>query len=537
MSSLYLGLGHRQLQGLSPRLQRAVRLLQMSSLDFTQEVHDMIGKNPFLESDDGDAESERMAGDEHTAAARMVDAAGGPAAFEASESLVFEYADPPSASERESMQATVAGIDDAASVERAPAAQGSDGGGDTDFDAHDDRDIWAADGSMPCSSDRGRSDDREFNAMDLQATQVSLGEHLLGQISLLPLSTRDAAIVEAIIGSLDDDGYLRAPLGDLAAISELAPPPDDEELRIALSRVQALDPAGVGARGVQECLMLQLSACDGEGQAVPGQAIRMLARRIVGEQLALLTARDTSGLARALGCTPTAVATALDCLRRLDPRPGLRFGSVRTEYVTPDVIVRKTRGEWTVKLNPAVVPRVRLNRVYAEMFQRSRTAQHGELAAHLNEARWTVSNVEQRFATILSVAQAIVGRQSRFLDHGPLAMKPLGLREIADEVGVHESTVSRVTNNKFMATPLGVFEFKYFFSRAMGMTSGGECSATAIRGLIRDMIDAEAPNDPLSDAELARRLARQGIVVARRTVTKYRQLMRVGSFEKRRNTA
>jgi RNA polymerase sigma-54 factor len=197
------------------------------------------------------------------------------------------------------------------------------------------------------------------------------------------------------------------------------------------------------------------------------------------------------------------------------------------------VIVRKARGVWTVTLNPAVVPKVRLNHVYAEMFQRHRLPQNAELAAHLQEARWTVRNVEQRFATILSVTQAIVKRQKHFLDYGALAMKPLGLREIADEVGLHESTVSRVTNNKFMATPLGVFELKYFFSRAMATANGGACSATAIRGLIKDMIEAEQPTSPLSDAEIARQLAQQGLVVARRTVTKYRQILRIEAVERR----
>jgi RNA polymerase sigma-54 factor len=223
-----------------------------------------------------------------------------------------------------------------------------------------------------------------------------------------------------------------------------------------------------------------------------------------------------------------------DAIRRLDPRPGWRFGAPNVQYLTPDVIVKKIRGEWTASLNPAIVPKVRLNHVYAEMFQRNRSTQHTELAAHLQEARWTISNVAQRFATILSVAEAIVKRQKHFLEYGALAMKPLGLREIADEVGVHESTVSRVTNNKYMATPLGVFELKYFFSRAMVTASGGKCSATAIRGLIKDMIAAERPEAPLSDAEIARQLARQGLVVARRTVTKYRQILKIEAVERRR---
>jgi len=203
----------------------------------------------------------------------------------------------------------------------------------------------------------------------------------------------------------------------------------------------------------------------------------------------------------------------------------------------PDVVVKKVRGQWTVKLNPAVVPKVRLNQVYAQLFQRHRTSSHAEMGAHLHEARWTLRNVEQRFSTIVDVAEAIVKRQKNFLEYGAMAMKPLGLKEIAQEVGVHESTVSRVTNNKFISTPNGVFELKYFFSRAMLTSNGTACSGTAIRGLVHDMISAESPGQPLSDAEITRQLARQGLVVARRTVTKYRQMLKFEAVERRRRVA
>jgi RNA polymerase sigma-54 factor len=298
-------------------------------------------------------------------------------------------------------------------------------------------------------------------------------------------------------------------------------------LQIALRRVQSLEPAGIAARNVRECLLLQLPAIDDEHE-------RELARKIIAEHLEALAAKDMTQLARHLSLGAAETGAICARIRRLDPRPGWRFGAARVQYVTPDVIVKKVRGAWTVNLNPAIVPKVRLNHVYAEMFQRHRHAQNAELAAHLQEARWTVRNVEQRFATILHVAQAIVKRQRHFLEYGALAMKPLGLREIAEELGLHESTVSRVTNNKYMATPLGVFELKYFFSRALPTVSGGSCSATAIRGVIKDMIEAEDASDPLSDAQIARQLARQGLSVARRTVTKYRQMMKLPSVEKRR---
>jgi len=200
-------------------------------------------------------------------------------------------------------------------------------------------------------------------------------------------------------------------------------------------------------------------------------------------------------------------------------------------------VVKKRHGQWAVQLNPAVVPKVRLNQVYEKLFQRHRTAQNVEMGNHLQEARWTLRNVEQRFSTIVEVAQAIVKRQQNFLDYGAMAMKPMGLREIADEIGVHESTVSRVTNNKYIATPVGVFELKYFFSRAMQATSGRSFSGTAIRSLVNDIIDAETPEAPLSDAEITRQLASQGLVVARRTVTKYRQMLQIDAVDRRRRMA
>jgi RNA polymerase sigma-54 factor len=478
MGSLLLNIEHRQQQAMSPRLQRAVRLLQLSSLDFAQEVHNALGSNPFLEADETDEETP---------------------------------ADEAQAGERDD-----------------EAGAGHEAAKDADADADSDaeRESWQADGISPA---RGPADG-DVNLMEMRAIEVSLREHLHGQLNVLSLPPRDMLLAKVIVESLDDDGYLRFELADLARVSGLDPAPAADELQIALNLVQSLDPAGIGARSVAECLLLQLPA-------IADVRERETVRRIVGEHLDALAAKDMAGLARRLGCSVAEAQHAADSIRRLDPRPGWRFGAPNIQYVTPDVIVKKIRGEWTASLNPAIVPKVRLNHVYAEMFQRNRSAQHAELAAHLQEARWTISNVAQRFSTILSVAEAIVKRQKHFLEYGALAMKPLGLREIADEVGVHESTVSRVTNNKYMSTPLGVFELKYFFSRAMLTASGGKCSATAIRGLIKDMIAAERPQAPLSDAEIARQLARQGLVVARRTVTKYRQILKIEAVERRRKCA
>lgn len=449
---------------LSPRLQRAVRLLQMSSLDYSQVVRQQLDANPFLEAlEPQDA-----------------DEAGDAAAT-------------PQASDEASWSDTLEGM--------AP------GGWDLD----------------PLA--RGRGERGEGGVFDTLEAQDTLAGHLVSQLGVLNLTVRDALLAQAVAHSLDDDGYLRLALPEVGQALGLRPRPDDQELAIALRRVQALEPAGVGARSVAECLVLQLA------QSQHPQ--RALAIAIVQHHLGDLARRDTATLARCLRAPHEAVAHACQAIRQLDPHPGWRHGARVVPYVIPDVIVRRRRGQWVAVLNPAVIPRVRLNRRYAELFNRCRDARHAELGAHLQEAKWTVRNVELRFSTILSVARAIVQRQHRFLAYGPMAMKPLALREIAQAVDAHESTVSRVTNNKFMATPQGVFELKYFFSRGLSTASGGTCSPTAIRSLIREMIAVEPADAPLSDVALARELAQQGLQVARRTVTKYRQQLRIEPAERR----
>jgi RNA polymerase sigma-54 factor len=477
--SIAVRVENRQQQTLSPRLQQAVRLLQLSSLDFAQQVRDALDANPFLEAEETDDEEPFQEPTDN--GTDLHDSA-----------TVKTETDSPLAPE----------------------------------DPDSERDIWQADGS----SSSKNNDEGDWSPMDSTAIEASLADHLHGQINVLSLPKRDFVLAKIIIESLDDDGYLRTDLDELAEMADFSPPVTEAELRIALCRVQSLEPAGVAARGVGECLLLQLSAIEDESE-------RDIAFKIISEHLDDLAAKDGAALARKCGCSPEQIESVCDQIRRLDPRPGWQFGTRHVQYVTPDVVVRKVRGTWTASLNPIIVPKVRVNHVYAEMYRRQRCANNPELAAHLQEARWMVRNVEQRFATILSVAQAIVKRQRQFLEYGPMAMKPLGLREIADEVGLHESTVSRVTNNKFMATPLGVFELKYFFSRAMTTSSGSAFSATAIRGLIKEMIAGEKPGSPLSDAEIARQLAAQGLVLARRTVTKYRQVLRIEAVERRRRGA
>jgi RNA polymerase sigma-54 factor len=479
MTSAALQTGQRQQHTVTPRLQHAVRLLQLSSLDFAQEVHAAMGKNPFLELEDPPSD-----------AASTAD--GAAAGSEASPRV-------------------------------SDSSESSEGG---DGEAPYERESWA----QAFNTSRNSGGESDIGALDLVAADVGLRPHLHSQINVLPLSPRDHALACLVVESLDDDGYLRTDLEELAGFSDLDPAVDVSEMQIALKLVQSLDPCGVGARSVSECLQLQLGCIEDPAQ-------RELARRIVCEHLDRLAQHDVGALTKALGSTPAAIEAVCERIRHFDPRPGWRMGASDVHFVTPDVIVKKVRGRWTATLNRAVVPRVKLNQTYASLFQEHRESKHGELAAHLQEARWTLRNVQQRFSTILLVAEAILKRQQHFLEFGPMAMKPLGLREIAEELGLHESTVSRVTNNKYMATPAGVFELKYFFSREMSTASGGACSAIAIRGVIKGMIESENPTEPLSDAQIARLLARQGLKVARRTVTKYRQLMKLPPVERRRKVA
>jgi RNA polymerase sigma-54 factor len=510
MSVLILRADQRQQQSLSPRLQQAVRLLQLSSMEFAQEVRNALDSNPFLESADDDGIA---ASDTEAALAPMLPMTVG-------------------GSDGDTL-AGLSGSDDAGDgPDTADAVlAGSSDGGDidaiddrSDLDGRDDRDDWRLAGS----ADGASRDDGEFSPLNRIAATSTLADTLHGQLNVLRLPERDRLLADAIIDSLDDDGYLRLDdLGDLVPVVALDPPASLDELQIALRRVQSFEPTGVAARNVVECLSLQLDAID-----CPEQ--RALARTIIAERLDALASKDVMALARSLGRPPALVMAACAAIRRLDPRPGWRYGPGDARYVTPDVIVRKLRRDWVVTLNPAIVPRVRLHRVYAELFERQRALANPQMAEQLREARWTLRNVEQRFATILGVAQAIVRRQHPFFEYGPAAMQPLGLREIADEVGVHESTVSRVTNNKYMATPVGVLELKYFFSRAMTASSGRAFSGTAVRGMIKEMLEREQAGRLLSDAAITRRLAQQGFVIARRTVTKYRHQLKVESVGRRR---
>jgi len=389
----------------------------------------------------------------------------------------------------------------------------------------DSEESWLGESDGGYSNSSGSFDDDDNDFQDVQAATTSLREHLSWQLGLMSLPARDRTLVQCLIDALDDDGYLTQSLDELA---ESLPPEQEieaEELQIALRHLQHLDPTGVGARNAQECLSLQL-------EALPQDETQVLALRIVRHHLDLLAGRDFAKLKKLTECDDDQLRDAQFLIRSLNPRPGAKYAALDARYITPDVVVRKVRGQWVVNVNSDAYPRLRINSLYAQILSRQRGS---GLSGQLQEARWLIKNVQQRFDTIQRVAQSIVDRQRQFFDHGEVAMRPLVLREIADILGLHESTVSRVTTQKYMATPRGIFELKYFFGSHVATEAGGACSATAIRALIKQLVGAEDAKKPLSDSQIAELLGQQGIVVARRTIAKYRESLNIPPVKLRKS--
>ena len=466
---------------LTPQLQQSIKLLQLSTVEMQQEIENYLLENPMLERDDD-------GGNESFASAQQ---------YDAPRSDADERADRNEREERDARD------------DRELAAPGAPS------DVDDDR--WNSDAGTFTGA--GRDDDDDSDAQDIHGSTPSLRDHLTWQMGVMQLSERDRSLVRFLIDALDDDGYLATPLAELL---EGIPPEYEielEDLEIALCHIQSFEPTGIGARSPQECLALQLKALAESGE-------QQLALVIVEKHLELLAARDFARIRRLAECTEQALKAAHALIVSLDPRPGSRFAQMEARYITPDVIVKKLRGQWTAYINPDAYPRLRINRLYAEVLGRQRRG-NGNLTGQLQEARWLIKNVQQRFETIHRVTQAIVDRQRQFFEHGEVAMRPLVLREIADILGLHESTVSRVTSQKYMATPRGIFELKYFFGSHVSTDSGGACSATAIRALIKQLVGAEDGKKPLSDSQLSEILGQQGIVVARRTVAKYRESLNI----------
>jgi RNA polymerase sigma-54 factor len=331
---------------------------------------------------------------------------------------------------------------------------------------------------------------------------------------------RDRALLELVIDALDDNGYLTESLEEIHARLPEELEIELDELSIALALLQNFDPPGVGARNAVECLALQIKRLP----KIP-MVTRRLALQIVEQHLPLFAQRDFNKLKKAFNCDDEDLREAQAVIRLCNPHPGAEFGSGTSDYVVPDVIVKKTKNGWQVMLNHDVMPRLRVNAMYANILKQSKG--EGSLTSQLQEAKWLIKNMRQRFDTILRVAQAIVERQRNFFSHGAVAMRPLVLREIADTLGLHESTISRVTTQKYMLTPHGMFELKYFFGSHVATEAGGEASSTAIRALIKQLIGAEDSKNPFSDSKIADMLAEQGMVVARRTVAKYREALKI----------
>jgi RNA polymerase sigma-54 factor len=366
----------------------------------------------------------------------------------------------------------------------------------------------------------GKTPDDEDSRPQLEAPISTLREHLLEQMRVTVRNPRDRALIELMIDALNDNGYLD---DTLEAIHERLPAElevEPEELTIALKLLQSFDPAGVGARNAAECLALQIRRFP----RVP-MVTRRMALGIVEQHLNLFAQRDFGKLKKILDCDDEDLREAQCVIRQCNPHPGALFGSGASDYVVPDVIVKRLRGNWQVMLNHDVMPRLRVNALYANILKQNKG--DASLTSQLQEAKWLIKNMRQRFDTILRVAQAIVDRQRNFFSHGAVAMRPLVLREIADTLGLHESTISRVTTQKYMLTPHGMFELKYFFGSHVATEAGGEASSTAIRALIKQLIGAEDPKIPFSDSKIADMLGEQGMVVARRTVAKYREALKI----------
>ncbi|TWO68280.1 RNA polymerase factor sigma-54 [Caenimonas sedimenti] len=503
---------------LTPQLQQSIRLLQLSTLELGQEIQQMLDDNPFLDIHADDPVGEEFGPAQSDAPPPREESDidfGGEAPLNGHE--------PPRATQTE-----------AASE---PAADAPDYGDDT-------APSWDGDGSTETVADDGEwggdapakknnlGDDSEVDATDLARGNESLQSWLHRQALSLRLSEEDRAALRFLIESLNDDGYLEETPEAMAA--GLAPHDleQQEELvhkfTMAMHLLQSLEPTGVGARSLAECLTLQLRVLQ---QAAPDDAVIPLAMRMCRQPIDLLARRDVKRLAALCGDSEAQVKLAIAMITRLEPKPGRRFIDVERNIIVPDVLVTKigrtAQARFRVQLNPDVVPRLRVHDVYAGALKAHKGEGHQALQQRLQEARWFIKNIQQRFDTILRVSTAIVERQKNFFSHGELAMRPLVLREIADELGLHESTISRVTTAKYMSTPFGTFELKYFFGSALGTETGGNASSTAVRALIKQLVAAESTKKPLSDSQISEMLKEQGIECARRTVAKYREALRI----------
>lgn len=487
--SLQLKIG--QQLTMTPQLQQAIRLLQLSSMELVQEIQDALDNNPLLEVEEEDFSD---------------DAAAKENALNTSEQVEVD------ASEQDSA--------DAMANQDMPEHLATDSSWD---------DTYTAGSSTSSGSSAGMASDDDYVYQG--ETSESLQDYLLWQMRLSRFSDIDQYIAEVIIDAIDPTGYLTQSLETvLEAVLQQHPNVEADEVAVVLKRIQNFDPVGVGARDVGECLLLQLSHWP---EDTPWLAET---RVILQEHIDLLGNRDYRTLARKTKLKEDQLREIMQLIHLLQPRPGDSFMPSEDDYVIPDVSVRKHKGRWLVELNPDALPKLRVNEQYAAMAQSARKPEDGQyIRHHTQEARWFIRSIESRNETLLKVANCIVQRQQAFFEYGEEAMKPMVLNDVAENIEMHESTISRVTTQKFMHTPRGIFELKYFFSSHVSTEDGGERSSTAIRALIRKLVAAEPAAKPLSDSKIAELMADQGIQVARRTIAKYREALNIPPSNQRKS--
>lgn len=485
-ASLVLKMG--QQLTMTPQLQQAIRLLQLSTLDLQDEIQEALDSNPLLERQD-DNDSSEAAAESSTLSNSQAHNQEETASSASNQSATTDW------------------------TEQIPNELEID----TSWE-----DIYQSSASNIPSSNS-----EEWDFASTTPTDVDLHSHLLWQLNLATMTERDRAVATVIIDSLDHDGYLQESLEDIQAST--AQNIAIADIEMVLKRVQQFEPTGVAARNLSECLLLQL-------QALPAATSWLTeAQFICQNHLELLGSRDYSQLMRRLRIKEGALKATVELIQTLNPRPGSALASPDSEYIVPDVIVRKDNQRWIVELNPDVAPRLTINSHYASLIRRAdNSAENSYLRTQLQEARWFINSLQSRNETLLKVASAILDYQRDFFDYGPEAMKPLILAEVAHAIGMHESTISRTTTQKYMHTPRGVFELKYFFSSHVSTAEGGECSSTAIRAIIEKLVAAENPKKPLSDSKIAGLLEEQGIKVARRTIAKYRESLGIASSSQRK---
>lgn len=473
---------------MTPQLQQAIRLLQLSTLELQTEIQNALDSNMMLELDDGEEE---------------------PLDY------LPEAATPATADDISELQLK----DDISSPELA-----SDLTGELPVDTAWE-DVFDENIAL---SQAPTSNSSEFFE-NQKPRESTLAEHLLWQLNLVPMSEADRAIALTIIDELDADGYLHLPVEDIVPLLDDEIGAGPEEVAAVLRVIQMMEPTGVGARDLKECLALQL------GQMPADTPWLGKAREAVNQYMELLAAHDYVQLMKRLGLDRTQLSETIALIQSLNPRPGRQIHDDAIEYVVPDIYVRKLNGRWHVELNIDATPKLRINSGYANMIKRAdNSSDNTSLKEHLQEARWLIKSLQSRSETLLKVATCIIERQQPFLEHGEQAMRPLVLHDIAEQLGMHESTISRVTTRKYMHTPRGIFELKYFFSSHVSTDDGGAASSTAIRAFIKKLVSGENVQKPLSDSRIAEILGEQGIKVARRTVAKYREAMAIPPSSERK---